>query len=312
MNSAKSISRLRRVATLTLAGLAVAGLASAALWADNVPTSVLLGGGFEATAVSLRLPEVERFPLVAGGWGARAAAAGAIRSTAAAFEGDHALEIEASAQAPAHVLQDVPLGERSFRLAFAVERLRGRQALMLVDEWDRRLDAAPRPSLRVEMTAAGLSVTTRQGTWNIDRRMAPGRWFEIVVEADARARQTLVRIDGAVVGILPGVPDRAPRTVILGGDRGREGSLFRYDAISMLRLSEVELATIEDRVLREAPAELPEVMARLDVAAQAIEMGAGYLALPELRAAGRLLDASPGTADTSDALAALIALIEAR
>jgi hypothetical protein len=134
----------------------------------------------------------------------------------------------------------------------------------------------------------------------------------MAVQADARRDQTLIRVDGAVVGILPGVPKRSPRTVIVGGDRGRSASLFRYDAIELKRLSEVELARLEDRLLRDAPAELQAIVARLDIAAEAIAMGAGYLAVPELRAAGRLLDSGSSQPGTRDAVAELIALLEAR
>jgi hypothetical protein len=305
-------SRPRRIVALTLGGLALCGIASAALWADNAPTSVLLGGDFETATVSLRLPGVDRFPLVAGGWGARATAASAVRTSRIAFEGSGSLEIVASAEAPAHVIQDVPLGERSFRLRFAVQRERGRQEVVLVDDWDRTAPEPARPALRLEMAAGAIAVTTGSGSWQLDLRMPPGRWFEIGIDADPRVEQTLVSIDGALVGILPGAPERAPRTIIVGGARGREGSLFRYDAFSLMRLSEIELAELEERVLREAPTELQAVVARLGIAAEAIEMGAPYLAIPELRAASRLLDRSVDARASRGALEALIALLEQR
>ena len=116
----------RPVAALALIALLPAGEALAAFWAANEPQNLIAQPTFESGAVSLRLPAVSPFPLVAGGWGARGDIVAITASTRSAFDGARSLQIDSRPEATAHLLQDVPLATRSFRLEFAVQRLRGR------------------------------------------------------------------------------------------------------------------------------------------------------------------------------------------
>ena len=70
-NGARTSAWIRRTSPLVLVGLLPAAAAIATLQADNEPENLVAQGRFQRAAVSLRLPSVSPFPLVAGGWGAR-------------------------------------------------------------------------------------------------------------------------------------------------------------------------------------------------------------------------------------------------
>ena len=71
-------------ATPVLGILALLVAAPAAAQEDRAVANLLVAGDFEADAISLRLPSVSPFPLVAGGWGVRSDETGATASIPAA------------------------------------------------------------------------------------------------------------------------------------------------------------------------------------------------------------------------------------
>lgn len=307
-------NRHLRVATLTVAVLLTAPLV-AALSADNVPVDRVADGDFEDGAVSLRMPALGPFPLIAGGWGARGATEAALLVADAG--GDHAAEVESRPTAPVHLIQDVPVATRSFRLRLEIMRLRGRQTLKLVSGWDRLDPATVAPELAIRLGANSLRVDTSTDSWRVERGLSRRRWVELELVSDTRNGLLEVYIDGTLVAGLPGLPRTAPQTLILGPGAEDGPSRYRYDSVSLVRTAEVELASLRRLALRAAPAAmLPHVGARLDAAAAALTRGADTLAVPELRAAGRLLERATATSDPEvasrrrDLIAGLAALVD--
>ncbi len=286
--------RNRRVVALGTLGCLYASTALAAFWVDNEPWNLIASPGFERGAASLRLPAVDPFPLVAGGWGARGGASGSISTPSRdAFEGNRSLQIDSSFEAPVYLLQDVPVATRSFRFQLAVRRLRGRQSIKLLEGWDRMAPETAPAVLSLEMGANGLRVTTASGSWLLDAPFAARGWVLLEVIADARDQQLQIRVNERLVATLPGIPERPPQTLVIGGAGNRGRSRYRYDAFRLLRLAELELADLRRSARQWVPAaDLPYVMDRLDAAAQALSRGADNLAAPELRATLRLLERS--------------------
>lgn len=289
----RSPGRIRRTLTVSALALLPASLAVAALQADNEPTRLLVDGDFETGVVSLRLPEVSPFPLVAGGWGARTDGTDAIGLSREAFSGNRSLQIISRRDVPAHVIQDAPVATRGWVLDLAVQRLRGRQSIALLGEWD-RMDPDAVADVRIELRAGGLRVMTARGSWQVTTALEPGVWTQLRVTADPRRDLLSIEVNGILAATVPGVPITAPRTLVMGGNPGGRGSRFRYDGARLQRLAEIELAELRLAVLRDAdPTIVDFVQRRLESAAAALGRGAGHLAAPELRAAARLL--SSGT-----------------
>lgn len=277
------------IALLTALSLLPAGLV-AALVLDNEPDNVVAHGGFEATAVNLRLPAVSPFPLVAGGWGGRGGEQGDITTVRDSASGGRALELTSAPDDPVHVLQDLPLAARSFVLELSVRRIRGRQSLRLTSSWDRLDPEATSDGLTLQLSARGLRVRTPEGVWPVEGSLADGDWVRVRLLADARRDVVEVWLDDRLAATLPGLPD-APRTLILGGSAPRSDSRFRYDDVTLFRLAELELAALRRETLRLVPdRDRPWVTERLDAAAAALERGDSTLAAPEIRAAIRLLE----------------------
>lgn len=298
-------TRGRRIALLTAVALVPAGLA-AALMIDNEPVNVVAHGAFEATAVNLRLPAVSPFPLVAGGWGGRGGQAGDITTVRDGIDGRRALELTSAPDDPVHVLQDVPVASRSFVLELSVRRIRGRQSLRLTSEWDRLDPEGTSDGLILQLGASGLRVRTPEGVWPLQGSLAEGQWVHLRLVADARRDLVEVWLDDRLAATLPGLP-QSPRTLILGGNAARGESRFRYDAITMFRLADLELADVRRRARQLLPGrDLDWVSERLDAAAAALERGAPALAAPEMRAALRLLERAAGPAPTDPGLRSLL------
>lgn len=294
-----------RPLVLTVAASLVGGAAWAALWADNVPTSVVADGDFESAGPALRLEPRAPYPLIAGGWGVRAGDAGRVE-VVAAEDGGKRLEIEARSRDAAQLLQDVPLATRAFVLELTVQRVRGRQQVVLLGEWD-RADGMAVDAVTLELTASGLGVATAAGSWQLPIRLPSGRQVKLQVIGDTRDEQLRVNVDGRLAGVFPGLPASRPSTLILGSPAGPGSSLVRYDDISLLRLAEVELAAVRTDLQREAPVGLSRHLDRLEAAAQALHDGAGFLALPEVRAVARELQLDDA-AQASPALRGMLAL----
>ncbi len=312
--SRRAFRQTRRVPTLVVAALLPASLALAVPEADNEPRSLVRGGDFEQQAVSLRLPSVSPFPLVAGGWGARAVQPQHVRSsTRDAYRGDRALQIISPAATPAYVIQDVPVATRAFVFEIAVRLVRGQQSIAFLSAWDRMDPAAP-AALRIDLQADGLRIRGGDDDWVVEAPMSPDGWHHLVLESDPRTEQLGIRVDGTLVASLPAVPVAAPQTLVLGGNPARGVSRARYDEARLLRLAELELAALRRSVLRSVPgAQVDYLMKRLDDAAWALSTGADSFAAPELRAASRMLTriaVDDIGADLGDVIASTDALID--
>lgn len=286
--------RAHRIVSFAALALLPAGVA-AALLADSEPANVVAHGSFATTAVNLRLPAVSPFPLVAGGWGGRGGTADDITTVRDEGRDQRVLQVTSSPDDPVHVLQDVPLATRSFVLELSVRRIRGRQALILANDWDRMDPGTASDGLTLQLGASGLRVRTPQGVWPVEGSLADGRWVRIRLVADARRELVEVWLDDRLAATLPGLP-RPPRTLILGGNAARADSRFRYDDVTLFRLAEIELAQLRRDALRLLPEQdLPWVTERLDGAATALGRGDSTLAAPEIRAATRLLERAAAT-----------------
>jgi len=298
--------RLHRVLAILVVSALVASGALAAPAQDAAPRNLIAEPGFEGSAISLRLPAVSPFPLVAGGWGARggdAASAGTTRKDVAA--GNSALQVASAPDSPVHLIQDVPLATRSFVLQMHVQRRRGRQTVRLLSGWD-RMDPDAKAAIALEMGARGARITTPDGSWKVDVPLRRGRWVKIGLLADTRDGQLQLRIEDQLVATLPGLPATAPQTLVLGGN-GQRPSLYRYDELSLLRLSEIELQQLRDALSDALPAsEMDYLTPHLDAAARALARGSDRLATPEIRSLARLLQKGRGEGGTIVALAGRI------
>ncbi len=299
--------RSARPLLLALPALLLAGTVSAAFWADNEPDNVVALGGFERSGLSLRLPVVSPFPLVAGGWGARGDASSITLEEGDAWEGNWAVRIESRRDAPAHLIQDIPLATRSFRLELAVMRVRGRQNIRLLSGWD-RMDPTGPAVLELRLGRRWLRVTTPEGSWSIEADMRPGQWVRLGLVADARTGQLDISVDGEPRAMVPVSFAQAPQTLTIGGHSDR-ATRYRYDGVRLERLAQVELAEIRRQARRWLPsAELSYMIRHLDAAAIALSRGAATLAAPELHAAARALSSVTPEGPEADAGVAALAV----
>jgi len=308
--SRSSNCQVRRLPLLLVTALLPASLALAVLEADNEPRNLVRGGNFEREAVSLRLPSVSPFPLVAGGWGSRAAQARHVTSTSHdPYRGNRALQIISPAATPAYVIQDVPVASRGFVFEIAVRLVRGEQSIAFLSTWN-RMDPAAAAGLRIDLHANGLRIHGDRGDWHIDTSISTDAWHHVLLASDPRSDQLTVTVDGTLLASLPAVPASAPQTLVIGGNPTRGVSRARYDEVRLLRMAELELAALRRSALRNVPEpQLDYVMKRLDDAAWALSSGADSFAAPELRAAVRTV-ARLGSDDENTGLRALIAATE--
>ncbi|HJO03458.1 MAG TPA: hypothetical protein QGG47_05760 [Acidobacteriota bacterium] len=316
--SRSSHRKVRCLPLLVAAALLPASLALAVLEADNEPRSLVRGGDFEREAVSLRLPAVSPFPLVAGGWGARAVQARHVRSTTRDdYRGDRALQIISPAATPAYVIQDVPVASRGFVFEIAVRLVRGEQSIAFLSEWD-RMDPGTAAALRIDLLVDGLHIHGKEDDWRVDTSITADAWHHLLFVSDPRSDQLTITVDGTLLASLPAVPAAAPQTLVIGGNPTRGISRARYDEARLLRLAELELSTLRRSALRNLPeAQRGYVMKRLDDAAWALSSGADRFAAPELRAAARTMARLRSDEDSDlqtviTATEALIDLVSAR
>lgn len=301
----RMIRLMVRILALTMVASLLGGAAWAALWADNVPMSVIADGSFDDAELVLRLDDRAAYPLIAGGWGVRAGGNARVQGVGTDRPG-RALEVESVGGQTAQAIQDVPLASRGFVLDLSVQRVRGRQQIRLLSNWD-RLEGEDADGVTLELSPAGLAVVTHAGRMELPVRLPAGQWTRLRVVSDPRDGQLRVSVGDRLVGVLPGVPAGRPSTLLLGTIQERGRSLVRYDDVSLLRLSEIELAQLRLDLQREAPADLQHHLDRLEVAATALREGVPFLALPEVRAVARALERSGGT-NSSPAARAAIAL----
>jgi hypothetical protein len=294
-------------ATPVLGILALLVAAPAAAQEDRAVANLLVAGDFEADAISLRLPSVSPFPLVAGGWGVRSDETGATASIPAAAAGQRALEITSAAGETTFLIQDAPAGTAGFVFHASVQRDRGRQSIALFGPWD-RMDPTAAALVRLDLRGRGLRVTTPAGTWSLGAPFEDGRWHDLQLTSDPRTDTIAIIVDDVLLASLPGAALTAPRTVVLGSGTEANRSAYRYDALALLRLPEIELAAIED-VASDAG-----LLRRLRGARLALEAGSERMFAAELRAARRALEtADEGfRAEIGAALDALIDLVETR
>jgi hypothetical protein len=293
---------------------AVAACLAALLWtataaAQESDLNRVADGDFEV-GVSLSLPAAAQFPMFSGGWASR----GALLPETARdrpFEGEASLRLRTTPEAPSQVLQDIPIDSPAYGLRFAFMVEEGRQTVRLLSTWDRGAPAGGTAAFEARLSASAIVFTTPAGSWRIDTELAPGTWHALSVIADPRSGGQNVRLDGQPLINLPGVARRRPSTIILAGGAGDEG-VFRYDAVELISLVDLELNTIRDAVARiDSPARAA-ILDRLAAAGMALRRGSEPLALPELAVARNMLGSSELAAENLRlALAELIELIEA-
>ncbi|MFQ5743346.1 MAG: hypothetical protein ACE5HV_07130 [Acidobacteriota bacterium] len=285
----------------TWMGLLAVFLAAGWLFAREAdPLNRVADGDFEAGFVSLSLPAVDHFPLVINGWATRGTPVPEIiNDSNQAFEGSHALRLRSHPREPVHLLQDLPLSTTSYRLELAFYPEAGRQAVKLLSGWDREVPGSEQFAIGIFLSADGWQVITPAGRWSLDQPISTDRWHSLEVVSDARTDVQTVALDGHLAVSLPGLPV-APPTTLLIGDSGRGGeSSYRYDSLRLVQLAEEELFEVRleaSSVLSDDP--LRWMTTRLEAAAAALDRGAPTLALPELRAARRLLKGEGNAAAT--------------
>jgi len=98
---------------------------------------------------------------------------------------------------------------------------------------------------------------------------------------------------------------------VLGGS-GADAGVFRYDAIEVMSLVDLELSSIRAAMAVLEIAAQPAILDRLSAARAALDRGSTALALPELGVARNMLGTTAlATENLRRALAELIELIEA-
>lgn len=302
---------MRKPANLLRAGLALIVVAwAASVAAQERPLNRIADGDFESGFVSLRLPPGAPLPMFWGGWASRGQRA-PLMLEGNSFDGDRSLRVVATVSDPVQVMQDLPLNARGYgmRLAFLIEE--GVQTVRLLRRDEAGAVDAALPAFEATISPEAMRFTTPDGTWQIDLPVARGTWHLLSVVADPRTGAQSVQLDGTPLIALPGVAPGSASTLVVGADGARRG-VFRYDAVEVVSLIDLELTT-----LREALARLDEplpdaLLDRLAAAAAALERGSQLLALPELAVARDLLRrSSPDAGDLERRLDDLIDLAEA-
>jgi hypothetical protein len=267
-------------------------------------------GDFEAGSVALSLPAVAQFPMFSGGWASRGARLPqAIDS--GSFEGTSSLRLVTTLDDPVQLLQDVPLNSAAYGLRFAFLIESGVQTVRLVDDWDRSAPSSGTPAFAARLSAGAIVFTTPAGSWHLAVNIERGEWHALSVIADPRSGNQTVGLDGKPLVTLPGLSVHRPFTLILGGGADDSGT-FRYDAVELISLVDLELSTIRATVAHLDITARDDVLDRLAAAGTALQRGSPALALPELAVARSVLEASaPATENLRGALTELIELLEA-
>ena len=267
-------------------------------------------GDFESGFVSLSLPAAPQFPMFSGGWASRGRRVPDLVQEEA-FEGLVSMRIDTRPADPLQIIQDLPVNSPAYGMRFAFFIERGSQTVRLLDAWDHRLPGSGTPAFEARISATGIRFTTPAGSWQFDGDIAPRQWHTLSVIADPRTDTQSVRLDGVPAISLPGVSLRRPSTIVLGGSATDTGT-FRYDAIEVLSLVDLELSMIRDAV---ATLDIPASAAigdRLAAAAAALDRGSSVLALPELGVARNMLGSTAlATENLRLAITELIRLMEA-
>ena len=259
-------------------------------------------GDFESGAVGLSLPDTPHFPLFAGGWASRGARAPEMVDDNP-FEGNSSVRVLSAPGDQLDIIQDIPLGTSAFGMRFAFMVESGEQAVRLIDGWNRgnaRSDAA----FEARISSSGIAFSTPDGSWTADVAVERGSWHTLTVISDPRLGNHQVRLNGEPLMALPASTPLHPSTVMVGGGSGT----FRYDAIEVMSLIDLELAAIRGIVGRLDISSRGAVLDRLSAAEMALARGSEILAMPELGVARNMLGA--GALATEDARRALTDLIE--
>jgi len=290
------------------AGLA-ALLWTAAAAAQEADLNRVTDGDFEV-GVSLSLPAAAQFPMFSGGWASRGTLLPELARDRA-FAGESSLRLRTAPDSPLQVLQDVPTDSPSYGLRFAFMIEEGTQTVRLLSGWDRGTPAGGTAAFEARLSTSGIVFATPAGSWRVATELEPGTWHALSVIADPRSGGQNVRLDGQPLINLPGIAEQRVSTIILAGGAADDG-VFRYDAVELISLVDLELTTIRDAVERiDLPAR-EAILDRLTAAGMALRRGSGPLALPELAVARNMLGNSElATENLRLALAELIELIEA-
>jgi hypothetical protein len=270
----------------------------------------VVDGDFEDGFVGLSLPAAPQFPIFSGGWASRGARVpGAVAQ--AAFEGRLSMRIASRPADPLQLIQDLPVNSPAYgmRVVFLIEQ--GSQTVRLLNAWDRGEPDSGIPAFAAGISTSGISFTTPAGSWRVDADISALEWHAMSVIADPRSGTQNVRLDGLPLIELPGVSERSPSTIVLGGS-GADVGVFRYDAIEVMSLVDLELSSIRAAVAVLEIAAQPAILDRLSAARAALDRGSTALALPELGVARNMLGTTAlATENLRRALAELIELIEA-
>jgi hypothetical protein len=192
------------------------------------------------------------------------------------------------------------------RFAFLIEN--GQQTVRLLEGWNRADPSSGTPTFEARISSGGIEFVTAAGRWRTAVVIEPDRWHTLTVIADPRVGTHDIRLDGTALISLPRSNALRPSTFIAGGT---SASTFRYDAIEVMSLVDLELAAIRDNVARLDVPVGAAVLDRLAAAGLALARGSTALAVPELGVARNMLGNSAlATEDLRRALTDLMDLIE--
>lgn len=277
--------------------------------AQEQPLNRVADGDFESGFVSLQLPATAPIPMFWGGWASRGRRAPLVLD-GDGVDGGRSVRIVATPEDPVQLVQDLPLNGRGYgiRLAFLLEE--GVQTVRLLRRGDDGQPDGAQPAFEATISAQAMRFTTPDGSWQIDVPVRTGGWHVLSVFADPRTGAQSVRFDGAPLIALPGVAAGRASTLMIGGVGGERG-VFRYDAVEVLSLIDLEMTLVRTQAEELDDPSRDDILDRLSAAAIALERGSEILALPELGVARRMVLGSAGDAvELGRALDELIDLVE--
>ncbi len=267
-------------------------------------------GGFEGAGVSLALPPEAMFPIFSGGWASRGARPAEVVADTP-FAGSRSLRIETRPGDPSQVVQDLPLTGAAYAIHFAFLLESGSQTVRLLGDWDRMDPANGLAAFEARIAPDGIRFLTPTGVWWWDAAIRADEWHTLSVVADPRIGAQSVRFDGAPILSIPGAAYLRRSTLSLAAGAADHG-VFRYDAVTVVDLTDAELAAIVSAAEAWDGPSTGVVNERIAAARAALRQGSAALALPELGIARNLLpDSEPEAADLRGAISELMALIEA-
>ena len=266
-------------------------------------------GDFESGIIGFSIDDTVHFPMFAGGWASHGERTPELTGERP-FEGSVSARVASSPGDPLAMIQDIPLDTPAYgmRIAFLIES--GSQTIRMIDGWNRRRPDGNQEVLAATLSASAVEVVTPTGSWTAATSIEPGRWHTLTLISDPRLGIHSVSVDGESLMAVPSAADFRPSTLILGGD-GEQGA-FRYDAIEVLSLVDLEMSAIRAAVGSLDAATRNGVLGRLHAAEMALTRGSEALALPELGVARNILTrTTAANDDLRRALSDLIDLIEA-